>query len=463
MAFRWKDFLHRGPERIDFDRVFLREMPVAELGVTVLYVLVAGVWCVFSDDAFDWLLGVPMDSPGLQTLKGINFVVITGLLLYMVLRRSFRNRRLAEEVSRINQERFEAVALATTDAIWDWNLDTNTVWWSNSIEKLFGYAHADVSTKVDWWLDRLHPEDKDRVLESIRRVADGAGPTWAGHYRFRCQDGSYSVVLDRGYIVRDAAGKPLRVVGGMSDITERRRAEEALEASRRQLRALSTRLQSVREEERATVAREIHDELGQALTALKINLDWLERKMGERTNDPGLNPMLDRVVESTQMTESAIGSVQRIATELRPSVLDTLGLSIALQQEAQRFQQRTGTTCELEMPSEPLDVPPGVATTIFRIFQEALTNVARHAQAKQVRVALRLDQDSLTLEVEDDGIGIRPNALDDSKSLGLLGMRERALALEGEVAVTPVHPRGTRVIVRLPRVTSGQTAVPEKV
>ena len=454
MAFSWNNFLHRGPEKIDVGRVFIREMPAPEIGVTILYVFVAGLWCVFSDDLLDWLLGAPLDSPALQTLKGINFVIITGLLLYAVLRQSFRNRRLAEEASRLSQERFEAVARATTDAIWDWNLDTNTVWWSEGIEKLFGYCPGDVSSKVDWWIERLHREDKDRVVEAVRKAADGPGHTWSGQYRFRCHDGRYSIVLDRGYVVRDAAGKPARVVGGLSDITEHRRAEEALEASHDQLRALSSRLHSAREEERATVAREIHDELGQVLTALKINLDWLERKLGERTNDLELNPLLDRVVESAQITESAIGSVQRIATELRPSALDNLGLEVALRQEAERFQQRTGTACELELPTDPLNVPRKAATTIFRIFQEALTNVARHAQAKEVRVALRAEPEQLMLEVEDDGRGIGANALEDSRSLGLLGMRERAHELKGDLTVASRQPRGTRVTLRLPRVIS---------
>src|SRR5208283_3687970 len=122
MAFNWKNFLGRGPEKIETDRVLIREMPFEEIGITGCYILIAGLWCVFSDDIFDWLLGAPLNSPALQTLKGINFVTTTGLLLYLVLRRSARNRRLAEEASRLSQERFESVALATTEAIWDWNL-----------------------------------------------------------------------------------------------------------------------------------------------------------------------------------------------------------------------------------------------------------------------------------------------------------------------------------------------------
>jgi two-component system sensor histidine kinase UhpB len=426
-------------------------MPLEEIGITVAYIFLAGLWCVFSDDVFDWLLGAPLNSPALQTLKGINFVTTTSLVLYLVLRQSFRSRRLAQEASRLSQERFEAVARATTEAIWDWNLDTNSVWWSEGIYKLFGYRPEDVSNHVAWWLDRLHPEDMDRVMRAIRREIDSGGRTWTGHYRFRRRDGGYATVLDHGYILHSADGQPVRVVGGIRDISARRKAEEALKNSRLRLRALSARLQSAREEERASVAREIHDELGQLLTAIKLNLDWLERKIGEREHDRSLNPLLDRVVESGEMIESAILSVQRISTDLRPGLLDHLGLAAALRQEAHRFEKRTGIACALQLPPEPLALPREAATAIFRIFQEALTNVARHAQATEVRVALEADPKQVFLRVEDNGRGIRPEAVADSRSLGLLGMQERATVLGGELGIEPIPPHGSRVTLRLPR------------
>ena len=455
MAFNLRNLLSKGPERIEADRVSIREVPFVEIGLTAIYILIAGLWCVFADDVFDWMMDSPVESPALQTMKGINFVVTTGLVLYLVLRRTFRKRRLAEEALRLTQQRFEAVALATTDAIWDLNLNTKVMWWSDGIQRLFGYRPEDVSTKFEWWLERLHPEDRPRVEEALQRVADSGERTWAGHYRFRRQDGSYAVVLDRGYLIHDAAGKPARLVGGISDISERRRAEEALENSRRQLQALATRLQSGREDERAQVAREIHDELGQVLTAVKINLDWLERKIGEREKETWLNPLLERVVESGEMAESAIGSVQRIATELRPAVLDNLGLAEALREEAQRFEQRASVACELQLPHEQLELSREAATTIFRVFQEALTNIARHAHATKVRVFLRAHAEGVELQVEDDGQGIVPDAIADSRSLGLLGMRERAAALGGDVAITPITPQGTRVSLRLPRTPGG--------
>ena len=451
MAFNIKQFLSRGPELIQAEKVFIREIPLEEIGLTLLYIFSAALWEVFSEDVVDVLMQSPKDSAGLHAMKGINFVITTGLVLYLVLRRTVRRRRLAEEASRLSQERFEYAARAATDAIWDLNLETKVVWWSEGVHNLFGYRPEDVSTKVDWWLERLHPDDRNRVVETIHRVEKSGQSAWTGHYRFRRQDGTYATVLDRGYIIRDPTGKPVRVVGGISDISERRRAEEALEGSRRQLRALAARLQSAREEERANVAREIHDELGQLLTILKINLDWMERKLGEHDKDTSLNPLLERVVESAELTDSVITNVQRIATDLRPEVLDTLGLTEALQQEAQRFQQRTAITCDLRLPPEPLHLPRDAATVVFRVFQEALTNVARHAKATLVAITLETDPDSVMLQLQDNGQGISPQAVGDSKSLGLLGMRERALVLGGEVVISPVSPRGTRVSLRLPQ------------
>jgi two-component system sensor histidine kinase UhpB len=451
MRFDWKQFLRRGPEGILPDKVLIQEMPLPEIALTLAYVAVASLWYVFSEVVLERWAAEPSDSPTNQAIKAVNFILVTSLVLYFVLRRTFRIRRQAQEALRLSYERFQAVALAATDAVWDWNLDTNVLWWSDGIQKLFGYGPDEISNQVEWWLDRLHPEDRERVTAVIRRVTDAGGRTWTGHYRFRRSNGAYAMVLDRGYIIQDAAGKPTRVVGGMTDITERQHAQEALEKSRLQLRALSSRLQAAREEERTTVAREIHDELGQVLTAIKINLDWLERKIGEREDDTFLNPVLDRLVESAEMAQSAIHSVQRIATDLRPDLLDNLGLTAALEQEAHRFEQRTGTPCQLQLPAAAPDIAPDTATALFRVFQEALTNIARHARATAVRAALRAEEGHFVLEVEDNGQGMPRDALTSPKSLGLVGMRERATALGGVLAITPATPRGTHIVLRLPR------------
>jgi two-component system sensor histidine kinase UhpB len=450
MPFKLKQLFARGPEKIEAEKVLIRDIPLEELGLTLLFILIAGFWLVFSGDVVNWIMGVEIDSPTVHTLRGINFVTTTGLVLYLVLRRTLRRRRQAEEALRLSQQRFESVALATTDAIWDVNLETKVVWWSEGIEKLFGYRHEEVSSKFDWWIQRVHPDDRDRVTEAIRKAVEGAGRAWSSEYRFRRQDESYATVLDRGFIIRDSVGKPIRLVGGLSDVSEQRIAERALENSRQQLRALNSRLQTGREDERAKVSREIHDELGQVLTALKLNLDWLERKITKGGPGPAQSELLDRILESVEMTETAIQSVQRIATELRPAVLDNLGLIEALQEEAHRFQLRSSIACEVLLPPDGLTLRPETSTAIFRVFQEALTNVARHAEATTVRVSLETQQDQVLLQLEDNGKGIGVEAIGDPRSLGLLGMTERASALGGHVAIAPVLPHGTRVTLQLP-------------
>jgi PAS domain S-box-containing protein len=448
--FNWKRLFAHGPETIAAENVFIKDIPLEELALTLFYILLTGLWLVFSSDLVNWIMGIKIESPTVHTLRGINFATTTGILLYLVLRRTSRRRRLAEEALRLTQKRFEYVAHATTDAIWDLNLETNVVWWSEGMQKLFGYRPEDVSSKFEWWLQRVHPADRDRVVQAIQSVIESGKQNWRGEYRFERQDKTYATVLDRGYIIRDPTGKPVRVVGGLSDVSEQRLAEQALERSREQLRALTARLQAGREEERATIAREIHDDLGQMLTAIKINLDWLERHLGESQGGATPELQLERVVESTEMVEALMQSVQRIATDLRPSILDNLGLPEALREEARRFQERSGVSCEFQLAAGPLSLPSDTSIAIFRVFQEALTNVARHAKASAVAISLEQAGLEIILCIEDNGRGIRPEALNDSNSLGLLGMTERAAAAGGQIAITPISPYGTRVTLRLP-------------
>jgi two-component system sensor histidine kinase UhpB len=351
----------------------------------------------------------------------------------------------------LSQERFEAAALATTDAIWDWDIVANSVWRSEGFQRLFGYAPEEISADIDWWIRRLHPEDRKEIVDGIQGVANGTGRMWSGQYRFRRKDGCYADVLDRTCLLRDPAGRPVRIVGGISDITERRRAEQNLERSRERLRALTIQLQSAREEERTRVAREIHDELGQILTALKLNLERLEADLGTRSaEDASLNDLLERVVETAEMTETALESVRRIATELRPVALDTLGLAAAMRQEADRFAQRTGIRCSVSLPEDPLELSRETVTALYRILQEALTNVLRHAQASEIQVCLERDGEAVRLIVRDNGRGIDPEWSSQQACFGLLGMRERASALGGEVSVHRAEPRGTEVALSLP-------------
>jgi signal transduction histidine kinase len=241
------------------------------------------------------------------------------------------------------------------------------------------------------------------------------------------------------------------MVGGMSDVTARKQAEQKLAQTHRQLRALSARLESMREDERTRIAREIHDELGQLLTGLKMDLRWIENRLSSQDAPSSLNRVLDKVVEATELVDATITSVQKIAADLRPGALDTLGVATAIQHEATRFQGRTGIVTRVHVPEPPPLVPAPAATAVFRILQEALTNVVRHAGATEVAIDLREEGERLVLQVRDNGRGLRPPELEHPKSLGLLGMRERATLLGGEMDFASGSGGGTVVILRLPR------------
>jgi PAS domain S-box-containing protein len=242
---------------------------------------------------------------------------------------------------------------------------------------------------------------------------------------------------------------PLRLEGTRavcliaSDLSEAKRAEQELRASSEQLRSLAGHLLTVREEERARISRAVHDELGQSLTAVKMDLAWLARRLPQENGE-----MLERIRSTRQLAESLIQEVRRISTELRPGILD-MGLASALEWQVQEFQARTGIPCNLRLLTHEA-FAPDVSTALFRILQETLTNVARHAKATRAEVVLQKQQDRLVLWMRDNGRGFDQADPSLSKSLGLLGMRERAAILGGQVKISSAPGKGTTVAAWIP-------------
>ncbi len=228
-------------------------------------------------------------------------------------------------------------------------------------------------------------------------------------------------------------------------VSERYQAGKKLKTSEQELRDLYNRLEAVREEERTRIARDIHDELGQMLTALKIDLSWLEKKL-----DGKQATVRDRAKTMSHLLDKTIKSVQEISTHLRPEVLDMLGLTEAIEWQVQEFQKRTGTECSMSSGTGDLDLDPDLSTAVFRIFQETLTNVARHAAASELNIEFYKKDGELVLKVTDNGKGIPEDKISHPKSLGLLGIRERALLWDGQVKISGVQGQGTTVVVKIP-------------
>jgi len=229
------------------------------------------------------------------------------------------------------------------------------------------------------------------------------------------------------------------------EIAERKHAEEQFKETLDQLRALAARLQSVREEERASIAREIHDELGQACTAIKMDLALVGRKISKKQTQ-----LRAKIESSMQLVDDMIVTLRRIASDLRPRTLDDLGLAAALEWQSQEFEKRSGIHCHLVLPLEPLNLDSERSTAIFRIFQESLTNVTRHAQATSVEAYLEIAEGQLIFRVHDNGKGFDPAETKAKKSLGLVGMQERAHLLNGEVSIEGIPGSGTTMVLRIP-------------
>lgn len=297
-------------------------MPRPEFRITAVYLLLAGLWVVLSDQVVRVFL--PESSASVQTLKGLNFVVTTSLLLFFVLRRAYRG-----------------------------------------------------------WRDAEH-RNRELIIE-------------------------------------------------MSDC----------------FRLLSARSERLREEDRTRLSRELHDRLGQALTSLSMDLRWVEGRL-EGLENQGMNPLIDRLVEAEDQVNQMLAGVQSIATDLRPDALDQLGLQDALVQEAKRFQERTGIAVTVDAAGLPDEIPRAVATAAYRIFQEAMTNVVRHAGATQVTVRCAVDESTLRLTVADDGRGIPPEVERGRQAIGLLGMRERAELCGGTFRVSSSEGGGTEVSAAMP-------------
>lgn len=259
-----------------------------------------------------------------------------------------------------------------------------------------------------------------------------------------------SVRLYTGVLI--AVGVGVLSAGGLLSFAMARdisKHTKELQSSLEQLRALAGRLQSIREDERKRVSREIHDQLGQALTAIKLDVSSLVREIPEdQRSQSTRTPAILKLVDET------IQSVRRIATELRPGMLDDLGLVATIEWAGEEFGARTGTECRLDLPAEDIVVDQDKAVAIFRIFQETLTNIARHANANLVKARLAVENGNLTLEVHDNGSGIPQEKLQKGGSLGILGMRERATLLGGDLTIAGSPGKGTAVRVWIPQ-TSG--------
>jgi PAS domain S-box-containing protein len=371
-------------------------------------------------------------------------------------KRAEAEREAALEALRESEERFRLAMEATQDGLWDWDIRGDEVYYSPGYATMLGYDPNELPTTVNFWIEHLHPEDRDAAVAANRACIDNRRDDFEIEFRMRAKDGQWRWILGRGKAVsRDADGRATRVIGTHTDITERKRAEaqreavlQALRESRHWLEEIARRVLQTQELERRALARELHEEFAQAMLAVKLNLQFVGGDdLAERSGDA--------IRTSMNALDDAIQRMRDLSRDLRPAVLDDLGLVPALRALLDRQAQQASFRPSFASDRRDHQLPAALENAYFRIAQEAVTNAARHAEAAHVAVELRNEDGALLLVVRDDGTGFdadaRLNGNNAEESLGLISMRERAHLVGGTVEIASQPGHGTEVRVRTPR------------
>ena len=475
-------------------------------------------------------------------------------------------RKKAEEIISRSNERFELIAKTTNDAIWETDLETQRAWGNEMHQRLYGLTLADPVPDHNQWKQRIHPHEREQIIKSLEEAVHSKENILVTEYRFLNGNNEWINIYDRTYILRDEKGKSVRMIGSMTDISGRKKAEEALQqseekyrtlveqasdgifisdksgnfyivnsagskmtgysveelmhmniydlaepedlksnpfhfeemmnekgttterkmlrkdgtvtdvevsakflsdrrflafvkditnrkkadeelkASYQSIRTLTSHLQNIREEERTHIAREIHDELGQQLTVLKMDLSWLNKKVYHLADEA----VKLRMNDILSMLNETVNTVRRISSDLRPSLLDDLGLEVAVEWQLNEFEKRSGIKTSFTTDKTGVKLSKDITIGLFRILQESITNVARHAEATEVNVSLQWISNTVILQITDNGIGFESEVIKSKKTLGILGMQERTVMMGGEYKIKSVTGGGTTVEVIIP-------------
>ena len=327
---------------------------------------------------------------------------------------------------------------------WEFEVKTKSLTWSKEQYRIFEMEDYTGNLLFEDYRKKFDPADLEKLDTMMKRSLE-TGENFSIDHHIVCKNGTLKNILGIGEVVRDEQGNITGLKGTGQDITQIKKTEERLQKSYEEIRQLATHLQSIREDERTSMAREIHDELGQQLTGLNMYISWLNKKIHPQDGE-----IKEKFSSTIQLIEDTVKSVRRLSTKLRPSMLDDLGLTAAMEWQGIEFEKRSGIQTNMINLTRNMNVPAEIATGVFRIFQESLTNVARHAEAKNVTATLEIKNDMLTLTISDDGKGFILDEIGSKKTLGLFGMKERAMVMGGTYEINTSPGEGTIVSVSIP-------------
>jgi two-component system sensor histidine kinase UhpB len=354
--------------------------------------------------------------------------------------RDITDRKKIEESLRVSNERFNIVSKATNDAIWDWDLRNESVFWNDAMFQLFGYRPTEIDKKT-WWEEHIHPEDRDRVVSKVTKHIKNGIESWQDEYRFICADGSVKHVFDRGFILLDNDQQPYRMIGAMMDITERKKLQDELAAqSLARQRQVTEATILAQEKERADIGRELHDNINQILTTTKMYLDMALTEADIRE---------ELMLKSHQNISSAIEEIRILSKSLVPPSLGDIGIKEAITEMINNLNISQKIDIKLRTSGvNKLQISGNVQLTVFRIVQEQVSNILKHSKATEAEIKLVASKNELSVSITDNGVGFDPRKR--MKGIGLMNITSRAEVHNGRVEVISSPGNGCTLRIFIP-------------
>jgi two-component system, LuxR family, sensor kinase FixL len=383
-------------------------------------------------------------SPEENALSIQLFLILVSMPL-MFLAAVIQELGRAREEARQKEDRLAMALNAAQMGTWDWHLVNDSTTWSAETKRMFGLQPDDSETSANTFYDLVHPDDREMIRREIARSIETDSP-YEAEFRVAQPDGSLAWVRGKGKVLKDAAGKPIRMVGVNVNVTHQKEAETQLLESNRQVRRLAGRLINAQEAERRRLANELHDDLSQKVATLSIAISRLKRKLPLAPPD-----VVQHLTQLYDQTKDLNHDIRLLSHELHPSALEHLGLIQALSSYVAEFEVEEGIQTSFDARLENEDIPFEVSVCLYRIAIEALRNIAGHAQAKSVMVKLNETSQGVVLEVTDSGIGFDLEHAKRGSGLGLISAEERVHMLQGSFHLTSSPGRGTTMIVTIPR------------
>lgn len=408
------------------------------LNITLFYIFLGSLWILLSDRIL-LRYSDPETFSNLQTLKGWFFIIATGILLFFLIRKSEKSILRKSNELLTSEKKFREAIDHINDLFIIYDFKARVQYLNKAALKISGRAIEEIIGKRD---EEIFPKTITEVYLPIVRKSFETKEVQKDEKEIFYNNKNYSSVIECVPVLNENSDIQY-VIAIWHDITERKLFEKKLLKTKNDLKALTEYLNNARENERASIARDIHDHLGQMLTGMKIDLSILKKKINENQNTS------EKLAQLEDELEKTIKISRRISEELRPPVIDDLGLIPAIELFLDSFENRTNIKCTLSANVPENVISNKIAITLFRLVQEAMTNVARHADAVSAQISIELQNEALHLQIEDDGKGFDLNEI-QNKSFGLIGMRERIELVDGHFELLSQKNSGTKINVQIP-------------